>query len=117
MPGDGEAPGKLPDAPTEADIRELYTALELNAQGEPPPEDQAAASKAGCMVYQLQARIQWACELAEMRGAETLNPTRLTSAPAFSRLTVLRRPEERSDGHAASERCPALRHYTLKPIT
>lgn len=54
MPGDGAAPGKLPDAPSEADIRELYTALELDAQGEPPPEDQAAATKAGYMVYQLQ---------------------------------------------------------------
>lgn len=59
VPGDGEASRKLPDAPSEEAILELYAALELDAQGQPPPEDQAAASKAGFMVYQLQARRQW----------------------------------------------------------
>ena len=63
VPGDGEAAGKLLDAPSEADIRDLYTALELDAQGLPPPGEQAPASKAGWMVYQLQARACEACGL------------------------------------------------------
>ena len=66
LPGDVEAAVKLPDAPSEADIRDLYSALELDAQGAPPVEDQGAAAKAGCMVYQLEVRDSHAVHVSIM---------------------------------------------------
>ena len=61
VPGDGEAAGKLLDAPSEADIRDLYNVLELDAQGLPLPGEQVPATRAGWMVYQLQVRANLIC--------------------------------------------------------
>ena len=60
VPGDAGAPGagQLPDPPSDADIQELYTALELDTPGSALPEEQAAASRAGYMAYQLQVRLR-----------------------------------------------------------
>lgn len=81
VPSSSEAPVKLLEMPSEADIGELYTALELDAQGQLPSDDSAAASKAGSMVYQLQARLNNP-DIEHCSGADTSDSQQWTQMHA-----------------------------------